>query len=800
MFIDSIFINRKDFWVVLYPTLRSATIRLAAIAAVAWLLGTSFAVAAGPKTPGEPQRRVSAPPVDELLVAVEEEPWTAAVAAPVAARLQASGRSPLLIVISSPPTHEADWLATLAGTRRVTVFAASQKLKLIGAIAKAVPEMLKLDSGASDGSLLVAKRFWKQSRQAVVAPANDAEAIILGGSLAAALAVPLLIREPGETRTALAQVLHDLGVQEILVSVSDPAGAPAWARGRKYKSEILGPEAIQHRLIAAYGVEKIRNVVVARAPDRGGVAGRSAWLAPYMSFAHGSAVVLSHSGVAAVTEADVAQLVQREGLRPRTVTLLADYGSIGLNIVEIDADDEPVRPAAPPAPAASTPAPAPVAPLPAKMHYTVKTEPFIPRTVQQLAEYGVGRIPLESLADASVLFARGLLRDRLLANRPPRLLMVSNSGIIRRPLPLCETISRVTAEEMKNFGLHVDEFYGVRADTPEVLTAAKSASWIVYEGHLAYQDLFNVPSPRRASASDVYFNEELDDLEDSDPDHPREPPKRVEGPAPGSVPPRSVVPIPESNRLQGPLTGLPVVILQSCDSLDEPVLWRIDELGGVAVIGSVTPIHSGSGSALIHAAVGSVLYRGGTLGEALRDAQNYMFCVEDLKSRRGHKEQIKGRRVAVSFRLWGDPELRVLPAMPAKSVESPVAAQWTAPDTLTITVPARQLPEVRSNKYIAHMFPGSQAAGMVKPVEGETLRRLTPVYYFRMALPENFAADGRATLQPAGGDASRASVRIDRLGRLLYLVYFPEQEKPGDSIVLRWVAPREVERLGRIPQ
>ena len=53
-------------------------------------------------------------------------------AASVAARLHASGRSPLMIAISAPPTQEADWLAALAGTRRVTVFAASQKLKLSG--------------------------------------------------------------------------------------------------------------------------------------------------------------------------------------------------------------------------------------------------------------------------------------------------------------------------------------------------------------------------------------------------------------------------------------------------------------------------------------------------------------------------------------------------------------------------------------------------------------------------------------------------------------------------------------------
>ena len=44
----------------------------------------------------------------------------------------------------------------------------------------------------------------------------------------------------------------------------------------------------------------------------------------------------------------------------------------------------------------------------------------MPTQPDQLATLGVGRIPLESLGDASVFFARGLLRERLLANRPPR--------------------------------------------------------------------------------------------------------------------------------------------------------------------------------------------------------------------------------------------------------------------------------------------------------------------------------------------------------------------------------------------
>ena len=233
------------------------------------------------------------------------------------------------------------------------------------------------------------------------------------------------------------------------------------------------------------------------------------------------------------------------------------------------------------------------------------------------------------------------------------------------------------------------------------------------------------------------------------------------------------------------MEGLPVVILQSCDSLDERVLWRIDELGGVALVGSVTPIHSGSGSGLVKALSDAVLYRGATLGEALRDAQNYLFCLEDLKTRRGQKEQAKSRRVALSFRLWGDPGV-ARAAGGRRGRRS--ARRWpcapSGPDELVIEVPRRRLPEARNGKYYARMFPGSQPAGMVKQPKREAARQVTPVYFFRVPLPADFAADGELLAGP-GGQTNQATCRVDATGRSLYVLFFPELERPGETIVLR---------------
>lgn len=494
-----------------------------------------------------------------------------------------------------------------------------------------------------------------------------------------------------------------------------------------------------------------------------------------------------------MAEVDVRDLVRRESLQPRTVTILADYASIGYRDVEVEpSSDEDGREAPPNSSAGTAVVSGGTAAAPPP-NYVVRTEPFMPAQPDQLATLGVGRIPLESLGDASVFFVRGLLRERLLANRPPRLLMVANSGAGRRALPLCETISRVTASEFKNFGVHVDEFYGKLTDSPEILIAARSANLILYEGHLSYQDLIDAPILRRSQTQDYPLDEE--DLEGLGvATH------TGERAADSARAPRVVMAEPTSRHMQGPLTGLPIVVLQSCESLDDSVLWRLDELGGVAVIGSMTPIHSGCGSALLHAAMNSTLYRGGTVGESLRDAENYMFCVEELKARRGHKEKAKGVRVALSFRLWGDPELQVLPMPLGEPRQAPVWAEWVGHGTLRIDVPDSRLPEARSEKYVASLFPNSQAAGLLKVEEGEALRRITPFYFFCLPLPEGAADSGATDLEPSHADARRVYARVNRSLGLLYMVYYPDQENPGESVMvhLKAVAGHAVEQSWRL--
>ena len=212
-------------------------------------------------------------------------------------------------------------------------------------------------------------------------------------------------------------------------------------------------------------------------------------------------------------------------------------------------------------------------------------------------------------------------------------------------MPLCETISRLTAAESRNFGIHVDEFYGTPSDSPAVLSAARSAQVILYEGHVSYQEVIDEPILKRIQGE--YYPWEEDEAEES---------AGVSEAAAGGNPPaapRVLAADPIAGHLQGPLEGCPLSSCKVANRLTTPCFG-----GWTSWAASLDRQHDPHPQRLrqrlLNAAMSSLLYRGGTLGEALCDAENYMFCVEELKARRGHKEMAKGVRVALSFPALGE--------------------------------------------------------------------------------------------------------------------------------------------------
>jgi hypothetical protein len=203
------------------------------------------------------------------------------------------------------------------------------------------------------------------------------------------------------------------------------------------------------------------------------------------------------------------------------------------------------------------------------------------------------------------------------------------------------------------------------------------------------------------------------------------------------------------------------------------------------VVGTVTNVHSASGSAFVKAFCDGMAYRGDSAGEALRDARNYFLSLAALKMQRGHKETSKVNRAALSFCLWGDPEMRLF-AQPPSAKMAPLSAAFTDPQTVVVSTPKNRLPEQRSEKYFVRMFPGSQAAGVVKTLKNEEARRLMAFYFFRLPFPSDFNPEFYSTLQLEDGSTNRAVFLTDAFRRFVYLLYFPEKEANSSAFTLQF--------------
>lgn len=652
-----------------------------------------------------------------LVLVPEGQPWLTAVAVPVVGKLRTDAGPPWLLATSNPPQRETLDLVQRIAPKRVLALAQPADTGPVFGLSS-VQRMLEPDTIPQAASLTLAKEFWQTAPEVVVASSADPEGIIQGSTLAAHRAVPLLVWEAEQERL-FAEGLDELRVEQVLLIAERSGEQPAWAKSRKRTVEVLDHKEIERRAIVLLDPAQIRNMILARTPQHQETreVGPTAWLAPYLSLVHRAPVVLCRSASAAKAEAEIDDAIARHALRPRTLTILADYRSIGTNKAVLDPGEDPTAP-----------------------NGEVRVEPCLPTTFTRPAMMGVGRIPFSTLEEASTLFVRGLVRERLLAGQSPRAVVIANPASDTMPLPLCEAIARVTAAELQNRGIRTDEFYRSPADGPDVLTAMKTAHLVMYQGHTEQQDLFG----RR-----------------------------------------------RGQRSNEPLDGLPVVVLQTCESLRERVFDDVHEAGGAALIGTVTRVHSTSGSALIKAMVDGVLYRGETLGEAFCDARNYFLCLQDLKGLRDHQQQAKSQRVALSFRLWGDPELRIFPQPLSAPRLAPVAASWNGKGQILIAAPQSRLPEARNDQYSVRIFPGSEAAGLVKEIDRDEARQLTPLYFFRLPLPQGFSTRENRRLEHSGDKTDRAVYRVDPLGRFLYVLYYPALERPGKTFTLRFTEPLE---------
>jgi hypothetical protein len=633
-------------------------------------------------------------------------------------------------------------------------------------------------NGLLETSILLAKSFWRKADSIVACATDEPEAGIFGAAMAAHERIPFVPYEHTSDLPELTRRLKAVGIQRVLLSTNRPTQGDRDAFPSEQNVEVLGTSSIQHRIVTALGAPNIRNIVVTRVPGEDSAEVTASWIAPYLALMRRSLVVTCSSQTATSVEHQITALVSRHDLRPRTVTIVADHNSIG-TLTVTDPDN--------------------------LGGYQICMEPCSRPYDDGAAAFGVGRIPFSRVAESSAMIAAGLARDTILRARPISILMIANPDAAHSALPMAEVVSRITAEEFKNFGIRVEEFYGRPSNGPETVEAATTAHVVIYEGHASNQLLFQHPYETCGlpegypewknlpftDAQPVVLPEQSELPENSPdiyeasvyqlPTNEHDSERDFWHDEHFGTAPQTDLRHAGCDRLE----GLPLVVLQSCHSLEERVSQRIFDLGGVGVVASATNIHSASGSAFVKAFTDGLLYRGDTVGEALRDARNYFLCLGKLKKQRGHRETAKAYRVALSFRLWGDPELHVF-SEGQGSRRKPVSAEIMPLHEVAVSTPKYKLPIRRNEKYFVRMFPGSQVAGIVKALKNKPIRRLMPFCFFRLPFPADLDMGAHRCLQRDGDPPNRAVFLTDPLKRFIYVLYFPEKEVESDAFALRF--------------
>ena len=723
-------------------------------------------------------------PVVLIMVGTEKE-WQLAVAAPIAARIRRHNKIPILLATAREGRAIQTTLIKQLAPALNSGIAMNFDGRLEHIQGYCAVHVLPKTSDCAQTGLLAAMSFWQSTNLVIVGAVDDSEAAILGSTLASHLGVPFIPISGRENPKMISDGLNALEIKRVIFVTSRGDFNTIPAGFSNYNTDVLGTDAIQKRLVGAIGGENIRNIILFRVPKEDADEEAASWLTPYLSLMRKAAVVSCLSSDPLAAEEKVERLIEAYSLKPRTATILADS-----ELIEMISESYGIEP----------------------NEYQVLIEPCSRPAQGRAAGLGVGRIPCREVWAASTLIARGIAGDHVLHRAAPKVLMIANPSKEYGSLPLCETVSRATAQEFKNFRIHTDEFYGVPCHDQTIRSLAVGSQLIIYEGHITEFTLFENPSIYPDDEN--YYNEEWENgrsddfIEVSDPisdpfDHPGEasfseaetedvctyeqlpdertdPDWRTEDIQDQEVYDRVNPPVDPCQ-----LGGLPLIILQSCHSLDDSAL-QILTSGTVGVLGSATNVHSSSGSALVKAFCDGLLYRGETMGEALRDARNYLLCVSALKTARGHKEQAKVLRVAYGFHFWGDPESRLCNGLSPSPKIKPVSAEFIGPDKIRIVVPKRRLPTSRTSKYFLRMFPGSQVAGIVKRIKDKDIRRITPIYFFRLAMPKDAALERYTGIKKMGDTTVRAVFLLDSFKRFLYVLYFPEKEA-GQTFTLQFV-------------
>lgn len=721
-------------------------------------LCTAFVILLPSEVQGaDPSNHTSKPFV--LLTVSEHDPWLLLSATAACAQIRSQGSIPLLLANpESPDRMIRDILPRVSYHLTIDSSDTSSSATAVSSHAQSVSIS---GANATEISMLIAETVWKQTSEVVLCPMDQHRTGLLGTSLATVLRCPFIPFDHQASIEDLASMLKQLQIERVYLCGLDRYSPLYETLRGSFNTVICDPGFIQEKLVRGLNPASIRNLVVMRAHDYFDGSGESSWIGPYLALMRNALPVCADSHDAVILEEKIWQVIRKYKLKPRTLTLLADYDTIGTIRVTGSHLAE----------------------------YDVEVEACVYPGSHGASVLGVGRIPCRDLSKASALVVRGFIRPALLQNQAPWALMIANPNSEYGALPLAEAVSRATAQEFGNAGLHVDEFYGRPSHVEEIKVAASGAHMIVYEGHVSDQLLFQSSEYE----DPIYFDGDTawEGESDDAPYDPSSPDSSEETVHTATTHEPLPSPVMEQETdvygkiFHGRISetrGMPLVILQSCHSLEESVAGRIFGLGGIGLIGSTTNIHSASGSSFIKATCDGLLYRNLTVGEALRDARNYFLCLAALKQQRGHSETAKVFRVALSFGLWGDPET-VLFDSRVRPQRRPLQASFADPTTVDIKTSVNRLAQIKNNQYTARIMPGSSLAGIVKRLDNRPQRQLMPLYFFRLDRPVGFS-DSFSRVYQEGEPSNRGVFMTDPWDRYVYLLYFPKKDMRNTTLSL----------------
>jgi hypothetical protein len=307
----------------------------------------------------------------------------------------------------------------------------------------------------------------------------------------------------------------------------------------------------------------------------------------------------------------------------------------------------------------------------------IEMEPLTP-TGTAAFTFATGRLFQPSSAHVLLTFARQKLLDE--RNSPPRALLVSNPG---GGLPLLETFSRSTANELRNTGYQTTTMFGMQANQDRLRRLLPEQDIFLWEGH------------HSTMVKEYRMPDWTEPLQPS------------------------------------------LVFLQSCLALCAGEAYPFLERGAIGVIGTSTRTYSASGGAFSLAFFDALLYEQQTLGGSVRQAKNYLLALGQLKEKRlGSEAKLRGanERSSWAFSLWGDPTVTMpKPVMPPDSL--PPVQHEVKGNTIIIWRPEAAYDKVASKEYRAQLDPNGRLAGLLHKDAMSATRMLEPLLFAEVRLP-----------------------------------------------------------------